>query len=223
MNMNLDNEIWKIIKEYDNYKISNLGRIKKDNIILYLKTNNYGYFYLYISEDSKQYLIHRLMYETFNDYKLEKNEIIHHIDENKENNNLDNLKLMIKRYHDIFHRSGDKHPKGMLGKFHSDETKSKISEKRKIKFKNGDLNFKGENHPMFGKKHLEKTKRLMRNNHANFKGFNNPASKLTIKNYFQIKKLIKLNFKNKDIANIFGISPSTISQIKNNKYWLKEN
>lgn len=46
---------------------------------------------------------HRLIMEEFLNRKLNKDEVVHHKDGNKLNNNLNNLELMTKHEHDIFH------------------------------------------------------------------------------------------------------------------------
>lgn len=46
---------------------------------------------------------HRLIMEEFLNRKLDKNEVVHHKDGNKLNNDLNNLELMTKHEHDIFH------------------------------------------------------------------------------------------------------------------------
>lgn len=75
--------------------------------------------------------------------------------------------------------------------------------------------FKGDNHPMFGKHHSEKSKELMSRN----------SSILKEKDVIEIIKLLnekKLN--QKEIAKKFGFSTATISNIKTGKHWkhLKE-
>jgi len=46
---------------------------------------------------------HRLIWEHYNDRKIDKNEVIHHVDFNSLNNHVDNLLLMSKKDHDQFH------------------------------------------------------------------------------------------------------------------------
>lgn len=89
------NEIWEIIDNYPNYKISNYGRIYSlnKNKLLVPKDNGKGYLYqdLYKESKYKRFYIHRLVASHFipnNDRK--KNEI-NHIDGNKSNNNAKNL------------------------------------------------------------------------------------------------------------------------------------
>lgn len=63
--------------------------------------------------------------------------------------------------------NGDNHP--MYNKHHSDETKKRISEKLKQKYKNGELitpfaslDTRGENNPFYGRIHTDETKNKMR-------------------------------------------------------------
>ncbi len=149
----LENEIWKIIENYPDYKISNLGRIKSfkkwhgtnERILKQCKNDidiESGYFQVNLYKDgkSKPKLIHILEFENFNNYKLKENECVHHIDLNPENNNLNNFQLKTKSEHNSLHNKG---------KIFSGEHRKKISETRKKKFKSGEFNHKKENNPNF--------------------------------------------------------------------------
>lgn len=100
-------------------------------------------------------LLHRLIYEDYYKVTILDWVVVHHIDENKLNNNISNLKLMTKNEHRRLHTKGEKHPwlgrkhsaesiekmrQSKLGKKASEETRKKLSELRK-----------GENNPMYGK------------------------------------------------------------------------
>ena len=92
-------ETWKIIEEYPNYMISNLGNIKSLNYkrtgkeqLLKQNINGRGYCYVNISINNKykNILIHREVAKAFiptNNEKLD----INHKDGNKQNNCVDNL------------------------------------------------------------------------------------------------------------------------------------
>lgn len=130
----LENEIWKDIDGYDDYQVSNYGRIKslknrKVKILEQIKDNS-GYLFVNLYKNGKceSKRIHRLLFETFI-VKLKDDECIHHLDENKLNNYINNLQKMVKFEHKIFHNSEKNHPKGMLGKCHSEESKKLISKK----------------------------------------------------------------------------------------------
>jgi len=132
---NINGEIWKKIEEYNgDYYVSNLGRVKsfkryKEGKILSQNKDSGGYSCVGLcknGEKSKTKRIHILMVETFHNYKLKKNECIHHIDKTK-NNFMENFQIMTKGEHTEIHNTGLKH---------SEETKELMSEQKK-----------GENHP----------------------------------------------------------------------------
>lgn len=86
-------EIWKNIKDFENYQVSSYGRVKGKNGILKPIITIYGYYQVILYKDKKAYSkrIHRLVLETFKpEHSKEKNQV-NHIDLNKTNNNLNNL------------------------------------------------------------------------------------------------------------------------------------
>ena len=127
----LSGEIWKEIEGYDeDYFISNLGRIKSfkkcrgiNEKILIPNKDNGGYYVVSLSKNGKEKTkgIHVLMYETFNNYKLKKNECIHHIDFTK-NNILENFQLTTRGDHSVLHNKN---------KTTSEETKELMSDQKK--------------------------------------------------------------------------------------------
>lgn len=90
-------EIWKTIKDYPDYEVSNLGRVKsnKRKTPLILSINQYSNGYQFVSlfnkNGHKSHLIHRLVLEAFcpqeNMDKLQ----VNHKDCNRTNNQLENL------------------------------------------------------------------------------------------------------------------------------------
>ena len=81
-------EIWKPIKDLPGYSVSNKGRVKKDSTdkIMVLSENG-GYCRITISKH-----VHRLVAEAFID-KPDKNKCwVDHIDGNRSNNNVENLR-----------------------------------------------------------------------------------------------------------------------------------
>jgi len=195
---NIDGEIWKEIEGYnEDYFVSNFGRVKSFNNynrskekILMQNEDSHGYLYvdLYKNRKSKPKRIHTLMYKTHIE-KIPEGFVIHHKDFTK-NNYLDNFKMMTKEKHTVLHHTGKKY---------LEESKELMSETRKEKFKNGELNLKGEH---------------------------NPNSTLKEQDVIQIRLLCdKGILTQKEIAEKFGVNKSTISYIKTGKSWkhLKEN
>jgi len=88
-------EEFKTIKNFDNYLISNFGNVKnkKTNRILKPCINSKGYFDVILRKYNKNYhkVIHRLIGESFIENPYNKL-CIDHIDNNKLNNNVDNLR-----------------------------------------------------------------------------------------------------------------------------------
>jgi len=199
----LDGEIWKDIEEYNgDYQVSNFGRIKSfkyDKIsgnILKQNKNTKGYLKISLCEYNiaKTKEIHRLEFKTFNNYKLKKGEVVHHIDKNLLNNILDNFQLMTNSEHHSFHAEGENN--SFYGKQHSEETKRKQSNKRKEKYRNGEL------------KKLNQT------------GENNNNCILIEQKVIRIKLLLDEGIlTQKEIGKMFGVHESTISNIKNRRIW----
>lgn len=92
------NEIWKKVAEFDNYSISNLGRVRNDKTgrILKQKTEKDGYFEvnLYRKTQRKTFRVHRLVALAFIP-QLDKNRNeVDHIDFDRKNNRVDNLRWL---------------------------------------------------------------------------------------------------------------------------------
>ena len=97
-----NNEIWKDIKGYPDYQISNLGRVwsKKRQIYLKPHKNNSGYLSVVIPSINGKYkgeLIHRLVALTFID-NPDNLPCVNHKDEDKENNSASNLEWCDRSY-----------------------------------------------------------------------------------------------------------------------------
>ena len=59
--------------------------------------------YKWITENGKHRNEHRKIMEDYLGRKLDYNEVVHHIDENKSNNNIENLRLMTRAEHTKVH------------------------------------------------------------------------------------------------------------------------
>lgn len=64
--------------------------------------NAYGYIVMAIKK--KNYFGHRLAMENYLGRKLTKNEIVHHINENKSDNRIENLQVMTRSEHMSLHK-----------------------------------------------------------------------------------------------------------------------
>jgi len=213
----LENETWKEICGYNgDYFVSNLGRIKsfkrcKEGKILTPVKDTHGYFQIGLSKNGKKKhkLIHTLIYETFNNYKLKKNECVHHIDENEINNILENFELMTKKEHTGLH--------------HKNKT---ISEKTRKLMSENHVDVKGEKNPMYGKHQSEESKnKISKKLKGKSKGENNSQSTLKEGEVWLIKKILNSDYYKSGkinqtyIGKMFKVSIQTISKIKNNKSW----
>ena len=99
-------EKWKDIKDFEGkYQVSNEGKIKSLNYnntgkekILIPKINRSGILEVSLSKNNKtKYcMLNRLVFETFTNTELTKNDIIMHKDKDKTNCNLDNLYIITR-------------------------------------------------------------------------------------------------------------------------------
>ena len=112
------------------------------------RINHGGYYTITSSkEGNNMKYLHRLIFEDYHKCTICPNASIHHIDGDKTNNNIDNLKLISKSQHSKLHHTG---------RPCSDETKEKLRKANK------------------GRTLSEETKRKMSENHYDISGENNP-------------------------------------------------
>ncbi len=94
-------EEWRDIEKYTNYEISNKGKIrnKRKNIFKKPSVNKYGFLYinLYKNGIGKKHFIHTLCIKAFSQKRPSKVYEVCHIDKNKLNNDIENLKWMTKK------------------------------------------------------------------------------------------------------------------------------
>ena len=84
-------EEWRWVDGYENYEVSNLGRVRKRQILKPSCSN--GYSYIGLSKDgiSKRVLVHSLIAEAFHGPRPDGMDCCH-IDGNRDNNAADNLR-----------------------------------------------------------------------------------------------------------------------------------
>lgn len=90
----IEGETWKKIKDYDNYEISDFGRVRLGEYIV-MPSDRLGYKTVRINKPGEKrknsFLVHRLVAEAFIPNPQRKPEV-DHIDTNKGNNKLSNLR-----------------------------------------------------------------------------------------------------------------------------------
>ena len=111
-------EEYKIIKDFENYEISNFGNVKNFNTGRILKPGNdgRGYFIVNLYKDGKQFTkkIHKLVANAFLPNPLNKS-CVDHIDNNRLNNNVENLRFASNRENNMNSKISIKNTSGFKG------------------------------------------------------------------------------------------------------------
>lgn len=94
-------ENWKKIPDYENYEVSDFGRVRnvKTNRILKLRLVGSGYYSVNLSKNGSvgEFRVNRLVYYVFKGVWSDRKNVIDHIDNDKLNNRLSNLRLVSAR------------------------------------------------------------------------------------------------------------------------------
>lgn len=226
----MEEEVWKPIKDYEGlYEISNLGRVKslnyggtgKGKVLKNIERSN-GYLGVRLTKNgkTKAFKVHRLVAEAFIPNPEDK-PCVDHINTIKNDNRVENLRWAT-------HKENMNNPL----------TKKKMSENY--------ANFKGENHPMYGKHHSEETRKKMSKNHVDIKGENHPfygkhhteetkrkmseakkgkycgeknhRSKSVVQIDPNTNEVVNIYFSASEVAKQTGFNQGAISQCCNGKY-----
>ena len=141
----LENEIWAKIKDHPNYSVSNKGRVRNDKRErmrkTYIDKDGYLFVVLFRNKSNVIYRVHKLVANAFIPNPDNK-PCVDHIDTNKLNNNVDNLRWVTQKENcnnplTKLHRkqsqavANQKISAALKGRKKSEETKRKMIESRK--------------------------------------------------------------------------------------------
>lgn len=158
------NEEWRDIPDYDNYQVSNLGRVKSLNYrrsgnekLMSLSVNNRGYFQITLRNGlgKKTFMVHKLVAIVFlNHTPNGRIDIVDHIDNNPLNNRADNLQVVTQRINTSKDKNGTSKYTGVSKKKDRNLWVAQISIKDK-KYHIGYFKTELEAHEAYKQKELE--------------------------------------------------------------------
>lgn len=135
MVVDLDNEIWKDIKNYEGmYQISNYGRVKSfrvdktGRLMSIHNVKGYCSIGFTVNKIKKDFYIHRLVLETFQPIDNMNLFDVNHKDEDKTNNKLDNLEWLSHKDNINYGNRNEIAAKKMSGKNNSKSKKIRCIE-----------------------------------------------------------------------------------------------
>jgi len=131
-------EEWRVVKDYPNYKVSNLGKVKNivSGNLLSLKEDNFGYIRVVLTnyDGKKRLLVHRLIASAFIPKPIGR-DVVNHIDGVTNNNVAINLEWVT--HIENVHHAIDT---GLQNNRGEDSTSSKLTEKEVICISNKLMN-----------------------------------------------------------------------------------
>lgn len=88
-----ENEIWKPIKHYEGYEVSNIGNVRhKGRILNQAKLNGYSKVVLYKGKQRTHFQVHRLVADAFIVKNNESQTVVDHINNDRGDNRVENLR-----------------------------------------------------------------------------------------------------------------------------------
>ena len=102
-----EEDVWKTIISYPDYEITNYGKVRSKLTGKVLRGGNNGAGYVCFSLRNNNNIrierAHRLVIENKIGRRLKTDEVVHHINENKLDNRIENLELMTREEHTSHH------------------------------------------------------------------------------------------------------------------------